>query len=85
MSNSQEDRQPTKDNLQKDALSIAQQIHDAWDGEVQCLVVLCPRDTGTQKFDIHIASTVNRFEKLEAIWQMVRTKIPSLVNLRGRD
>lgn len=35
-------RQPTEENLRRDAASIAQQVHDAWDGEVEVIVILTP-------------------------------------------
>lgn len=36
-------RQPTREELTKDAITIVEAVSNQWDGEVDCIVILCRR------------------------------------------
>lgn len=83
--NAHEGRQTTPEELQKDVVNITNQIFQAWDSEVDVVVVLVPRRQPVPgKLDLYMSSTATSMELVKKIAEGVRLKAPLLVNLRGR-
>lgn len=75
------ERQATAEELQKDVVSIADQIYQSWDGEVDVLVVLVPR---ARPKEAYMGSTATKVETVKGIAHAIKQRAPHLVNLRGR-
>ena len=54
---------PTKEQLFKDSMSACQQLNDFWDGEVDVIVALVPRQT----MEIAYCTNVEQPEKLRLV------------------
>jgi hypothetical protein len=81
----QSNRQATADELQRDAVGIADQVFQSWDSEVDCVVILIPRkQPRAGKLDIYVGSTATSVELIKTVAEGIRQKAPHLVNLRGR-
>lgn len=63
---------PTTSQLLRDSASASQQLHDAWDGEVENLVILFPSLSITG--DATYASTMSK-ERLLAVLETVKRKV----------
>jgi hypothetical protein len=70
----------TPEELLKDAASIAQQIHDLWDGEVEVTIILTPK-ASLDPF-VARATTIGRKERLRQV--LDKLKYWDLTNLKGK-
>lgn len=56
---------PTKDMLLKDSITACQQLSEFWDGEVDMIVVMIPKDT----LNVAYCTSISHAERLRAVFQ----------------
>lgn len=72
--------QPTQEKLTSDAVKVAEQVHQFWQGDVEVLVIIAERGKGP----MGMGSTFQSTERLKAMLDIARSKAHRLVSLTGR-
>lgn len=67
---------PTDKKLKADAITLAQRLHDLWDGEVECMVIFSRRDG---PLNLQWAGTFSRRAKQVAVLRKLLEIDPVLV------
>lgn len=68
--------QPTREKLASDAADAVQQLHDFWDGEVQSIVILIPKNGTTASWKASVVPNERLRQVLEAVIKTIPYAAP---------